>query len=522
MTADPAVRRLQAKAAAQSSLASQGFVLTRLQEVAWPAVIVALITLAAFTQRLYLALGDTLPLGDGGMFYAIIEQIRANGYALPNFVVYDEIDIPFAYSPLTFYVAALISDVFAIDSLEVLRFLPLIVSCLTVPVFYVLAKSILRRVDASLVATAFFAVHSSFVQLIMGGGLPRSFGLFFAILALYHLYRLTKDDARPRRALLAALFMALTVLSHLEMAWLVALFYVVMLCAFTRSWRDLIYPAGVAVLSLALTAPWWGIVVERHGLEPYLGALDSGAARSMAPIGLLALPLSRRWFVPALLVASLYFGGRNVDFSLGISAALLLGSLSGWLLPRLRPQRSLGSMRTRVLRGLETTGAAAGVLFLAAMAVSITNSTLNAVDAWSGRPPGEAASFEWIRDNTPVDSRFLVIADTGQWGFDHTGEWLPVLAERHNLATVQGREWLRGAEGYPAARARYEDLRRCVTADVACLEAWRPVQDVDYTHVYITRDDCCLALRESLAAAPGYALAYDGPGAQVYERLNPP
>jgi Dolichyl-phosphate-mannose-protein mannosyltransferase len=520
MAADPILSpNLQTESTARMSFSSFGIVRTRLEAISWQVVIVTLITAGAFVQRLHLVLGDSLPLGDGGMFYAVIEQIKANGYRLPGFISYDEIRIPFAYSPLTFYIAAGISDVLGIDTIEVMRFLPLIGSCLAIPAFYLLAKAILQKADASLVATVFFAAHASFVKLIMGGGLTRSFGLCFALLALYHLYRLTKDDPTPRRSLLASLFMALTVLSHQEMAWLVALFYLLFLCAFTRSWRDLVYPVAVATLSLTLTAPWWGIVLARHGIEPYLAALHSGTGSTLVSIGLLAVPLSRRWLVPSLLIASIYFGGRNVDFPLGISLALIAGAVSGWFLPRLRSQEALESVRAKALRLIPTTGAAAVVLILAVLFLSLTDV---AIGTWVSRPPGEAASFDWIRDRTSTDSRFVVIADTDQWGYDHTGEWLPTLARRLTLTTVQGREWLQGAEGYPTAKARYEALRTCVTADTVCLEAWQPVQNVDYTHVYITKDDCCVALRESLERSDGYSLVYDGPGAQIYERLDPP
>jgi hypothetical protein len=492
---------------------------TQLNAVTWPTVVVALITLVALAQRLYLALGDGLPLGDGGMFYVMVEQIKAEGYRLPDYVAYDDMNIPFAYSPLSFYIAALLSDASGIDSLEVLRFLPVIVSCMTIPAFYALAKAILNRVDASLAATAFLAAYPSFVKLIMGGGLTRSFGFFFAILAIYHLYRLSKDDATTRRALLASICMAATVLSHQEMAWLVALFYVLILCHCTRSWRDLVYPVGVAVLTLGLISLWLAIVLERHGIEPFLGALDSGTARSLAPIGLLALPLSRRWLLPALYIATVYFGGRNQQFPLGIALALITGSISGWLIESVRVRRDTAPALIRVRHILGLTGAATAVVVLAYLCVTLTN---EAIGAWVARPPGETASFKWIDEETPPDSRFLVIADTNEWGLDHTGEWLPALTGRQALTTVQGREWLRGTEGYPAASAAYGLLRRCVTETVDCLETWRPVQNVNYTHVYITKDACCSTLRESLAWSLGYRLAYDGPGAQIYERLNLP
>ena len=49
------------------------------------------------------------PINDGGMFYVMIADLRANHILLPAFTSYNHLSIPFAYPPLSFYVAGLIS-----------------------------------------------------------------------------------------------------------------------------------------------------------------------------------------------------------------------------------------------------------------------------------------------------------------------------------------------------------------------------------------------------------------------------
>jgi hypothetical protein len=34
-------------------------------------------------------------------------------------------------------------------------------------------------------------------------------------------------------------------------------------------------------------------------------------------------------------------------------------------------------------------------------------------------------------------------------------------------------------------------------------------------------DDCCTGLRQTLAGSPDYTVAYDGPGASIFERRTP-
>ena len=101
------------------------------------------LTLGIAVRAVPIATGDGFPLNDGGMFYVMVEDLKAAGYALPEYTSYNGGDIPFAYSPLPFYLAAGLSDLGGWDTLDVLRFLPLLFSILTIPAFYLLARAML-------------------------------------------------------------------------------------------------------------------------------------------------------------------------------------------------------------------------------------------------------------------------------------------------------------------------------------------------------------------------------------------
>ena len=60
--------------------------------------------------RLYPAIIPGFPLNDSALFLLMSEELRHNGYALPAYAAFNAANIPFAYPPLGFYVAAAIAD----------------------------------------------------------------------------------------------------------------------------------------------------------------------------------------------------------------------------------------------------------------------------------------------------------------------------------------------------------------------------------------------------------------------------
>jgi len=102
----------------------------------------AIIAVAA-AVRLTHTLREPFPLNDGGLFFAMVRDIQAAGYMLPEYTRYNGGDIPFAYPPLSLYLAALLDPVVP-GSLETLfRVLPLAGSVLVVWAFAHLARAML-------------------------------------------------------------------------------------------------------------------------------------------------------------------------------------------------------------------------------------------------------------------------------------------------------------------------------------------------------------------------------------------
>ena len=144
--------------------------------------------------RIFPPLQAGFPINDGGLFYSMIEALQNNGFRIPQFVEYNGLEIPFVYPPLGFYVAATVSTVLDVDIFTTLRWIPAIVLIGTIPAVYTLAKALLNsKLEAGLAALIYALLPRSIMWLIMGGGITRSFGQLFLILAALNLHKMYTD-----------------------------------------------------------------------------------------------------------------------------------------------------------------------------------------------------------------------------------------------------------------------------------------------------------------------------------------
>ena len=125
-------------------------------------------------------------------------------------------------------------------------------------------------------------------------------------------------------------------------------------------------------------------------------------------------------------------------------------------------------------------------------------------------------AMAWMAANLPADARVIVPTDE-VWGFDDIGEWLPALAQRQAIGTVQGSEWL-GANGFDAQLSTHGAIRGCAGATASCYAEIDPDAAVfvpkGQLNGIFSPDDCCPALRETLTDA-GYDVVFDDEGATI-------
>jgi len=509
-------------------------------------VTVASAVLIGAAVRLSYVFAFDFPLNDGGLFFAMTRDLQAADYRLPETASYNSAGIPFAYPPFAFYLAAALNDVAGASLESIFRFVPLAANIAMIPAFFLLSRRLVPSRLSAAAATMLLAfLPRAFYWMIMGGGITRSLGFLFAVLAIWAMTA-AYQDRRPRFVAAAALFGALALLSHIQMAWFVAFSSAILWFAYGRHRFGVLASVAAALGAAALAAPWWITVLVYHGPDPFIAAARGGDVTANPLVTFLRFGITSELLFPAIA-------------ALGLAGALLALAerryvLPGWLLACLvLDQRAFGTVAAiplALLGGLavehlwrylhhdsaprpERHATPPAVWLLpAASAVAISYLFLSAVvsggQLLTAMSPGERDAMAWVAANAPASSRVLVITDD-RWFADRTSEWFPYLAERESVATVQGYEWLPG--GVFAARLdRYRDVQKCARDTTTCLDAWFAASGVGFDYVYVPKlsprytssstqqDGCCEALLQSLAADSRYLTVYDEDGATIFQR----
>ncbi len=240
----------------------------------WIKLMLGLTIFLSILLRFFPGLMAGFPLNDGGMFLIMLRELKANRFLIPAFTSYNYSNIPFAYPPFGFYAGAFLS-LLGIPDIQILRWLPAMVNLLSIPAFFGFAETILEDRLRAALATVFYALTPTYGWVIMGGGLTRSFGVLFMLLALHFAVRTFKSGSW-RFVIPAAIFGGLSVMSHPETA-MHTVYGIAFFWLFTKhSWKKLSQAAGLALLAGLVCAPWWLTVYLQHGLAPFISAASSG------------------------------------------------------------------------------------------------------------------------------------------------------------------------------------------------------------------------------------------------------
>jgi hypothetical protein len=96
------------------------------------------------------------------------------------------------------------------------------------------------------------------------------------------------------------------------------------------------------------------------------------------------------------------------------------------------------------------------------------------------------AAFTWVRENTPEESRILVLTGESDTFCDGISEWFPALTGRISPTTVQGKEWL---PNFDAALNTQRSLQACLNSNtpLPCIEDITNKNDIEYEYLYIAR-----------------------------------
>ncbi len=518
-----------------------------MKENRWPELFLFLSVLLGGVVRFSPTILSGMPINDGGMFYVMIEDLKANHFLIPAFTTYNHFDIPFAYPPFSFYVGGVLSLI-GVPLPAIFRWLPPLVSTLSIPIFYWIANLILKsKMRAALATLAYSLMPRTFSWYVMGGGLSRAFGIFFLLSTCSFAWMLFNRRVN-KYVFLTALFGAGTVLSHPETGIHAAVACSLIWFANYRNDRSYFRDAVLVVLGvLFLTSPWWGIVLAQNGLAPFQSALATGGhtiffwlswltldfaeerfialLTVLGLIGFVVQIVRKEWLLPIWMLIPFAIEPRSAPAIAVLPLAMLAGiGLSDVVMPRIMVLMSKSENELELsVAGLEQRKifqiTLAGIILISFFGAYFYDMSLSLYVV----PTPSQLAMDWVRSNTLSASRFIVLTGEANPYSDPFVEWFPVYAGRTSLNTIQGREWTLGKSFEPFLMS-LADLQGCVNGSPACVEDWAISNHLVFDYIYIEKPQDNRIVQMSglllyqLRQDSNYSLIFENDGAAIFER----
>lgn len=501
------------------------------------------IVLGAFL-RFNPALLFGFPVGDGGLFAIMVEDLQVSHYVLPEFTTYNHSDIPFAYPPLGFYFGRIVSDLFGLNSPQALRWVPALFASFAIPAFYLLSRRILKRKFYAATSTLFFALMPRALSwFVTGGGITRSPGQFFMIVTVTVLVRLYQEHRRED-VLWAGLLGGLTIMSHPEAAVHTVASAIFLWTMLGHTRRTFVNSIGVGLIAFITAAPWWITVLHYHGITPLLSALQTGQKSSavfnlifftfteepyatliaaLALVGVAHRLMHRDYLLPLWMVVPFFVEGRSAVLAAAIPLAMLaaVGLIDVILKALAAGVHGELDLPTRV------PGVEFGIFVYLVVYMLFSTFQFGLELAGNSLSVGDRKAMDWVQQHTPDDSRFLVLTGTNAVTCDLVLEWFPALTHRHSLNTVQGLEWTKGADFVAYVQSMYP-VQRCLSdGDISCVDAVMDRSQYDYVYISKIPRPNCTPIKlsnsfsyflESMRKDKNFTLIYESQDAVIFRK----
>jgi hypothetical protein len=358
-------------------------------------------------------------------------------------------------------------------------------------------------------------------------------------------------NGHSTRHLLACILLgALTVLTHPEATVHTALTALIFYLWKDRSLKGFLLSLGIAAGILVLTSPWWGLVVSRHGLNPFLAAMNASGQDSINPlvglfiffrfmftdepflpllallglVGLFASLARKHTLLPAWMFLLHLVEPRGGTLYMMIPLALLVGyALENVILPAMLTKENAALTKDLKLALVQILGGKVTrifILFLFAYSAMSAYTTSLKIREELSLQLADLKAFTWVRENTPDNADFLLV--TGQLPLrDAWSEWFPVLSKRHSQATIFGYEWENNGKFGDRVDA-YKNLQACAYEDVTCLNNWHLGLGGNLSFIYVWNQNGALGypLTVHLQGDPEYELVYQNDQTMIFHKLR--
>jgi hypothetical protein len=322
----------------------------------------------------------------------------------------------------------------------------------------------------------------------------------------------------------------------------------------SRKRNTLINSVLVGITVLIVTAPWWVTVIHYHGLRPLINGAQTGQkfiavfhllffvfteepyATVIAILGLIGVGqrIARRdYLLPLWMVIPFFVEGRSAPGPAAIPLSMLAAiGLVEVVFPAIQVTAGKARFTSEGSSGMEQLEEVSSIernIFIYLLlylifstyqfGLSLSNATLY--------PPDQEA-MTWLRENTPPDSRFLVLTGTTSVSCDSVLEWFPALTGRQSIYTVQGTEWTKGKDFNRYVVSTYP-VQNCLSSgDASCLGAAIDRSKYDYVYVSkLLRVDNCTPLSPqrtfpffvaSMHADPSFNAVYETEDVAVFAK----
>lgn len=502
-----------------------------LTQAEWIGLILGISVLFGAFVRFFPGLMTGFPLNDGGMFLSMIQDLRESRGILPEFTSYNRLNIPFAYPPFGFYFARFSSDIFGASDIDTLRWLPPLVNTASILVFYLLTSEILSSKQLGALAAGFYALMpGAYGWFVMGGGLTRSFGSIFLLLAALSVLRVFKSGTAWNTAL-SILYCSLTVLSHPEAGLHTAAICVLLWFFYGRNAGSFGRAILIGVGVLLATSPWWLTVVSYHGLLPFFSALHTGyngkpvwialgdllIGADVTPvlailriIGLIWSLWTRQYLLSLWVLLPYLVEPRSAPSVANYPLAMMLALVFAQAIPR-----SISILGRKPAAEIHKDKKVNNILLGILIYMFIESNLYGFRLVGNSLTPGERDAMSWIELNTPADAFFLPLTGVLSPETDPFAEWFPALTQRHSQSTIQGYEWTL-ADGFFRRYSLLSELQRCDSVD--CVERWSRENDLPYDYAVLAANRAKGKLGRSFQMNPGYARVYYAQDIAVYEK----
>jgi len=134
--------------------------------------------------------------------------------------------------------------------------------------------------------------------------------------------------------------------------------------------------------------------------------------------------------------------------------------------------------------------------------------------------PSDRSAMNWVANNIPQQSRFVILTGESEAFGDSVSEWFPVLGKSVSIATIQGYEWMPD-KLFQTKLNEYYALQTCMNKTYTCVEQWGTKMHHDFDYVLISQNDLSGSKNPvvaSLAESTSYQKVYQEADIAIFKK----